>query len=180
MVSICRNTTPGLTLMRIALVATLLAALFAALPVAAQWTDVGSTRAASEREALVRSDDAAELRIWLDKTSGLHLQFMLAPGLLAFAPGGCVTLQVDDYAIPDLSAPEYECSSDGASIQLLLTQVKNRQINSPILLDLMNGKRVELRYRLAHAGYGSAQFSLKGSKQALTDTLGGDITIIGD
>jgi len=154
-------------------------ALFAAVPVYAQWTDVGSERAATEREAVVRSENTAEIRIWLDDTQALRMQFKLTPGLVAFAPQGCITIQVDDHEMLDLSAPAYECSADGASVELLLTQVEDNQLDSPLLLDLMNGRRVQLRYRLSHAGYQSAQFSLRGSKQALIDSLGEDIEIIG-
>lgn len=151
-----------------------------ALPAHAQWTDVGSTRAATEREAVVRSDTRAELRIWLDDEQALRLQFKLTPGLVSFAPQGCLTLQVDGQPMQDLAAPEHECSSDGESVRLLLTRVEDNQVDSPTLLDLMNGKKVNLRYRLAHSGYSTEQFSLKGSKQALIDTLGADIRIIGD
>lgn len=161
-------------------IATMLALSLLALPVRAQWTDVGSTRAVTEREAVVRSDTRAELRIWLDDEQVLRLQFKLAQGLVSFAPKGCFTLQVDEQPIQDLSAPEHECSSNGASVQLLLTRLEDKQVDSPTLLDLMNGKKVNLRYRLAHAGYGTEQFSLKGSKQALRDTLGDDIKIVGD
>ncbi|MFT5446772.1 MAG: hypothetical protein ACI9DC_001947 [Gammaproteobacteria bacterium] len=151
-----------------------------ALSARAQWTDVGSTRAVTQLEAVVRSDTRAELRIWLDDEQALRLQFKLTPGLVSFAPQSCITLQVDEQPIQDLSAPEHECSSDGGSVQLLLTQVEGEQVDSPTLLDLMNGKKVNLRYRLEHAGYGTEQFSLKGSKQALSDTLGADIRIIRD
>jgi hypothetical protein len=150
------------------------------LSVAAQWTDVGSERATTEREAVVRSDSRAELRIWLDAEQALHLQFKLTPGLVSLAPEGCLTLQVDEQPMQDLSAPEHECSTDGESVRLLLTRVEEKQVDSPTLLDLMNGKSVNLRYRLMHAGYGTEQFSLKGSKQALRDALGADIRIVGD
>ena len=153
-------------------------ALCAAMPVCAQWTDVGSVRAATEREAVVRSENSAELRIWLDDEQALHMQFRLAPGLIAFAAQGCATIQVDSLAIQDLSAPEFECKTDGASVQLLLTRVENDQVDSVMLLNLMNGRRVRLRYRLLHAGYGAAEFSLKGSKQALRDSLGENVTIV--
>jgi hypothetical protein len=166
-------TRPGLAHAAVAL------ALFAAAPVYAQWTDVGSQRAATEREAVVRSENAAEIRIWLDETQALRMQFKLAPGLVAFAPQGCATVQIDDHELQNLSAPAYECSTDGASVQLLLTRMENNQLDSPLLLDLMNGRRVQLRYRLSHVGYQSAQFSLRGSKQALSDSLGEDIEIIG-
>ena len=130
----------------------------------AQWTDVGSTRAITELEAVVHSDTRAELRIWLDDEQALRLQFKLTPGLVSFAPKSCITLQVDEQPMQDLSAPEHECSSDGESVQLLLTRVEDEQVDSPTLLDLMNGRKVNLRFRLEHAGYGIEQFSLKGSK----------------
>ena len=49
-----------------------------------------------------------------------------------------------------------------------------------MLRNLMNGRRVNLRYRLVHAGYGSKQFTLRGSKQALIDSLGPSVKIVGD
>lgn len=134
-----------------------------AVAVNAQWTDVGSARAATEREALVRSDTRAELRIWLDNEQTVRVQFKLAPGLVSFASQGCITLQVDELPMQDLSAAEHECSTNGANVELLLVRLDGKRVNSPLLLDLMNGRRVNLRYRLSHAGYGTEQFSLKGS-----------------
>lgn len=150
----------------------------ASTPIYAQWNDVESTRSASKREALVLSEHSAELRIWLDEEHAVHMQFKLAPGLVGIAPHECVTIQVDTLAMQDLSAATHECSSAGQSAQLLLTRAQNGQINSPMLRALMNGRGVTLRYRLSHAGYGSEQFSLKRSKQALSDALGENVKII--
>lgn len=154
--------------------------LSASMPIYAQWSAVASTRSASQREAMVRSENAAELRIWLDEEHAVRMQFKLAPGLVGIAPDQCVTIQIDTLAMQDLSAAAHECSSDGESAQLLLIRAQDGQIDSPMLRNLMNGQRVTLRFRLSHAGYGAAQFSLKRSKQTLSDALGEGVTITGD
>jgi hypothetical protein len=150
---------------------------FTSTAVYAQWSDVASTRSLSEREALVHSENAAELRIWLEQDHTVRMQFKLAPGLVGLSQE-CVTIQIDDAAMHDLSATAFECATDGDSVRLLLARAENDRINSAVLADLMNGRRVTLRYRLSQAGYGSARFSLKGSKQALGDVLSADMTVV--
>ena len=155
----------------------LLGLLSMAMPAQAQWSDIETNISASGRAALVKSDNDARLSIWLDKENILFAQFDLAPGLLAFDEKICPTFQIDLTQIKNLSSSTHQCSVAEAHVRFQVTQVQNNQIDSPMLLQFMNGSRVTVRYRLKYAGYGAETFSLKGSKQALKDALGDGITV---
>lgn len=130
--------------------------------------------------AWVRNEDGARLRIWVDAEAQVRAAFRLPPGLLALDPSGCPTLHVDQLAVEDLSAPDHACAVEHAQAKVVLARARDGQVHSPTLLHLMNGTRLTVRYRLIRGGYGAADFSLSGSKQALTDALGEGISVTGD
>jgi hypothetical protein len=130
--------------------------------------------------AWVRNEDGARLRIWVDAESQVHAAFTLPRGLLALDPAGCPSLQVDQLPMQDLAAPEHECSVENARAKVVLARASDGHVDSPTLLNLMNGTRLTVRYRLIRGGYGTADFSLRGSKQALTDALGEEVQVTGD
>ncbi len=144
----------------------------------AQWSAVpSSANTESGNDALVRSEEGGELRIWLDVDSYLRASFRLEGGLARLDEAGCPTFQIDDTRPEDLSEPAHECSVDGTSAQVVLTQVSEGELDSRTLVRLMNGSRLGVRYRLAHAGYGAITFSLRGSKQALLRALGDQVQV---
>ena len=53
-------------------------------------------------------------------------------------------------------------------------------IASGTLLELMNGTSLTLRYHLGGLGYREAEFSLRGSKQALNAALGERVRVLAD
>jgi len=142
-------------------------------PAAAQWTTTEAQDAGGERSvALARNGDGAEIRIRLDADSRVLASFRLPPGLMRLDPRGCPTFQIDERTPEDLSRERHACTVDGARAQLVLARAEDGSLDSLTLLELMNGSELTVRYRLAHAGYRAARFSLRGSKQALTTTLG--------
>ena len=162
---------------KLALSATLLGLLASSVAAVAQWSAVESDKAANGREAMVKSDYDARISIWLDKENILFAQFELASGLIALDEQICPTFQIDLNVINNLTAAEHRCEVSGAQVRFQLTQAQDNTIDSPLLLQFMNGSRVIVRYRLKHAGYGAQTFSLKGSKQALINVFGDDITV---
>ena len=157
----------------------LLLAALAASPAHAQWV-AGRTAADGGRpEASARAEDGARIRLWMDAQRRLHAAITLAPALLHLDPDGCPTLQIDERQTEDLSHERHLCTVDAAQAALVLGEADEGQIESPTLRGLMNGSRLTVRYRFAHAGYGASSFSLRGSKQVLTSMLDG-ITVAGD
>jgi hypothetical protein len=144
-----------------------------ACPAAAQWNTATDYTGTSPRNtATVRNENGAQVDLWLDEDARLRLVFSLPRGLVALAPDLCPTFQVDDRPSEDLSGPEHACSARGGEATLTLAQAREQQVRSATLLELMNGSSLTVRYRLEHAGYGAAEFTLKRSKQALYDVLG--------
>lgn len=155
-----------------------LAVCLAPAAVEAQWSAVPSEgNTESGNDALVRSEEGGELRIWLDVDSHLRASFRLGTGLARLDEAGCPTFQIDDTQPEDLSEPSHECSIDGATAQVVLARVNEGELDSRTLVRLMNGSRLVVRYRLAHAGYGAITFSLRGSKQSLLEALGDQVAV---
>ncbi len=149
----------------------------------AQWSSIAETSAgdgAVHQNALVTNERGASLRIFLASDNRLIAKFQLNKGLLSLDPVTCPTLQIDTYLPEDFNLAEFQCEITGAQASITLTQVKEEQLESKTFLELMNGRRLMIRYRLQGAGYGQQAFSLKGSKQALKATLTHGIVVIGD
>jgi len=158
-----------------------LCGMLAGWPAAAQWSTVTEHDAEPSRSvATVLNEGGARLRIWVDDDDRLRAAFRLPHGLVILAPDVCPTFQVDDRPIEDLSTPEHACSTSADEATLTLSQTGDGEVNSATLLELMNGTRLTVRYRLTHAGYSATEFTLKRSKQALSDALGEGLSVQAD
>jgi len=155
-----------------------LAALAAPWPAAAQWTTV--TGDGEPPQAAVRNDEGAEVRIRLVDERRVHATYRLPAGLARLDPAGCPTFQIDRRVPENLATEAHECRVSGAGSDAVLAEIVNGRVESPTLLELMNGSELTVRYRLLHAGYGASRFTLRHSKQALSDALGAGVEVAGD
>ncbi len=130
--------------------------------------------------ATVRSGDGAVLRIWLDAERQLRASFDLGDGLAALDAASCPTFQIDDQRAENLGHERYACEVNGVAARVIFGRVEENKIDSSVLLNLMNGSQLEVRYRLSRGGYGGTRFTLRRSKQALNDALGEDVAVAGD
>jgi hypothetical protein len=162
----------------LALAVALVALATAPRPAMAQWRSVGLD--GGRLQAEVRNAEGARIRIWVDDRRFLRATFRLPPGLARLDPAGCPTFQVDDRVAENLATEAHACSVEGVRSEVVLAQVSGTRVESPTLLDLMNGEQLTVRYRLQHAGYGASRFTLRGSKQALSDALGVGVRVAGD
>jgi hypothetical protein len=150
---------------------------------AQQWRSVNHTPQAPElpaKAALINASDGHGLRVFLDAESRILARFELPAGLRLLDPAGCPTLVVDEFEIQALHVPEGRCRVDDASATIELARVEDGAVDSPLVLQLLNGEELEIRYRLRHAGYDSVRFTLKRSKSVLLATLPGGTVIVGD
>jgi hypothetical protein len=155
-----------------------LAFALASCPAAAQWRSVNPD--GGRAQAQVRNDEGAEIRIWMDDQRVLRATFRLPAGLARLDPDGCPTFQIDDRAAEDLATEAHACSVEGDRSEVALAQVSQDRVGSPTVLNLRNGDYLTVRYRLQHAGYGASRFTLRGSKQALSDALGEGVRVTGN
>ena len=149
----------------------------------ARWTSIDEANAGDDaivHNAVVNNEHGASLRIYLTRDQRLIGKFTLGKGLLSLDPVTCPTLQIDKETPEDFNLTEHQCEVTGAQARFIFTQVNNWQLESKTFLDLMNGRRLIIRYRLQGAGYGRQAFTLKGSKQALKATLTDDMVVIDD
>ncbi len=168
----------GVTPARRWIAALALAALAAARPAAAEWTTVADE--GQPPQAQVRNDEGAEVRIRLVDGRVVHATYRLPAGLARLDPAGCPTFQIDKRVPENLATGAHACRVTGDGSEVVLADVVDGRVESPTLLELMNGGVLTVRYRLLRGGYGSSRFTLRHSKQALNDALGDGIIVAGD
>lgn len=100
--------------------------------------------------------------------------------LEGFAPDHCPTLQVDDGVPVVLPTGGTSCLLDATRARFSLGRIENGSIVvSDVLLELMNGNRLIFRYRTRVGDYRETEFTLLGSMQAVSDSLGTGVTVSG-
>jgi len=159
----------------------LLAVLLAVSPDArCEWTVTSRndlTRSGEVRVASTRNDAGYTLEIYRDSDNAVRSRFTLPDGLLAFAGGTCPTYQIDRGTPINRSVNAAPCLTNGSWSELVLGYVTDNHIASSSLLAVMNGINIVFRFKLENGDYRSTQFSLQGSKRALIEVFGENISI---
>lgn len=146
----------------------------------AQWRAedmVAATGAGTDKMAVVEDPAGYRLEIYKDPGGVVHGAFRLRQGFEVFAEGGCPTFRVDRSRALNLSEYASPCVPLKGRTEFVLGTVQDSRIKSPILLQLMNGHEMVLRYHLADVGYRETTFELRRSKQALAEAIGADVTV---
>ena len=144
----------------------------------AQWRSVDLDGTGLRAE--VRNDGGAVVHITLETEGRVIATFRLPQGLVSLDSRSCPTWQIDDNVAEAARDSERACEVDAGSARFPVGRVQDSRVRSPTLLRLMDGRELVVRYRLRHAGYGIARFSLRRSKQALSDVLGESVEVIAD
>jgi len=147
----------------------------------AEWrivTHVDSTDQAQTLIAQLKNEDDYILEIYRDSVNAVRGRFTLASGLIAFADRFCPTFQLDKGAAMNLSINNAPCLSDSLWAEYILGYITDSRIESSPLLGMMHGISITFRFRLKNGDYRSTHFSLQGSRGALTEAIGSDITIL--
>jgi hypothetical protein len=149
------------------LVGTLLSA--AAL---AQWRVTQETPSGSERRidvALVDNESGHELRLFNDDAQYLHGIFTIRGGFDTIDPRVCPTYRVDEREPKRVTFADARCRIQPKSVEFTLGAAGD--LDDRELRRLMNGSNLVFRYRLGGGNYRETQFTLRGSKYALTTAL---------
>jgi len=127
--------------------------------------------------ALTQTADGHRLEVFRGEQGAVYGDLVLPPGLQRFSETLCPTFQVDKRRPKSLDEDREGCQLDGQRARFPLGTVEEARIVSPILVQLMYGSTVVFRYQLQHVGYAEATFSLQGSRQALAEAIGPEVTV---
>lgn len=127
--------------------------------------------------AYSRNNDGYSLEIYRDSSNTIYGRFILPGHLLILADDNCPTYQIDRGAPTNRSVDDSPCLTRGNWAEFTLGYVNNNHIDSPSLLAIMNGIDIVFRFKLENGDYRRTEFSLQGSKFAVTSMLGEDISI---
>ena len=150
---------------------------------AAQWEIATGSPLGARGEvqiARVSNSGGDSLSVFLDAESTLRAQFEVSDRLAALDTATCPTYLVDAGEPQVARFGADRCLVAGSSAIFALGAVDGDVIDSEALLELMNGTLMTVRYHLGGLGYREAEFSLRGSKQALNNAIGGSIRIVTD
>ena len=155
-----------------------------ACPVAsAQWHVVEDTPAglaSAINVAVVDNDSGHRVRVFRDATAVVRGEFSIGEGFRQLAADTCPTFHIDDNPPVAASNAEGPCRIDGSRATFELGEVRGEAIRADSLFWMMNGKRLVFLYRLERLGYHRTEFSLGGSKQALREALGHDVSVVAE
>lgn len=147
----------------------------------AQWQTVtGSPPGAREDVQIARVSNRSgdTLSVFVDADDTVRAQFDVADVLTPLDPQTCPTYLVDDGAPKAARFGPDRCLVAGGRAIFALGVVALDAIASDALLNLMNGTVVTIRYHTDGVGYRDAQFSLRGSKQALNAAIGSGVRVV--
>jgi len=147
----------------------------------AEWaivTNVNSTGQADTLIAQIKNEDDYILEIYRDAVNAIRGKFTLASGLISFADRFCPTFQIDKGPAMNSSINNAPCLSDAIWAEYILGYITDSRIESSQLLGMTHGLSITFRFRLKNDDYRSTHFSLRGSKRALTEAIGSDITVL--
>ena len=172
---------PGAVAGRLGAAGATLALVLAAAP--AVWAEPWAFRSVAGeggalRQAYVGNASGQDLEISRDPAGTVRGALRLGPGLKSLAPDACPTFQVDEAPAVSLARTASPCVAGAGEALFVLGEIRDDRLRSGLVTQLMNGREVVLRYRLADgAGYGAARFPLTRSKQALAEALGGGVRV---
>lgn len=146
----------------------------------AQWatfTSLGSDDSPSGLIAFSENQDGYRFEIYKDQGEIIKSRFKLKNGLLTFSNGICPTFQIDNGTARNKSIDNTSCIIASNWSEYIIGKVINNQINSSVLVALMDGITLKFRFRLANGDYRETSFSLTGSKRSLTSVIGVQVLV---
>lgn len=138
----------------------------------AQWRVTQETRSGAGETihvAVIDNDSGHQLRLFNDDAQNLHGIFTIRGGFDTIDPGVCPTYRVDEREQKRVTFAEGRCQIQPKSVEFTLGpagDLDNRELRR-----IMNGSSIVFRYRLSGGNYRETQFTLRGSKYALTTAV---------
>jgi hypothetical protein len=142
------------------------------VPAHAQWRVAQETPNGSSKRiniAMVENDSGHSLRLYHDDTQTVRGLFTIRGGYDTMDPGGCPTYRVDEREPKRVTFDKQRCRIVLKQAEFTLGKSgygRNRQLHR-----IMNGNTLVFRYRLGGGNYRETEFTLKGSKYALTTAV---------
>lgn len=155
----------------------LVAGLLIAQSAPAQWRVGQDTPEGSSTRidvAMVENESGHALELYSDDTQTVRGTFTIRGGFDTIDPGTCPTYRVDERAPDHVTFAGERCRILPKEAQFTLG--RGGDPRNPQLRRIMNGSRLVFRYRLGNGTYRETEFTLKGSKYALTTAIpGGEV-----
>ena len=149
----------------------------------AEWTVVTHTNTDTNLQTNVahtENEDGYSLEIYQDHAGVVRSRFSMHTSNRRLDTKLCPSFQIDRNPVRNRSINDAMCLIQTKWSEFILGYTIENQINSTLLLQFMNGNQITYRFRTAHSGYIETVFSLRGSKKALTDAVGGNPVITND
>ena len=127
--------------------------------------------------AVVSSAGGEELALYRDRLNQVHLQFQLAGTFTSFAADRCPTFQIDTQQPLHHFAVGKVCHLEHKRARIKLGAVRNRELVSAAVDQLMNGTQIAFRYVTTDGAYHEADFPLGGSSLAVSRALGRGVRV---
>lgn len=135
------------------------------------------SRVGETRVAYTENDAGYSMEIYRDASDAVRSRFSLPGGMLAFASGTCPTYQIDRGMPANRSINDAPCLTANRWAEFVLGYISGSHIASSRLLAIMNGITIVFRFKLENGDYRSTQFSLQGSKRAMTEVFGEEVSV---
>lgn len=104
--------------------------------------------------------------------------FILPDRMFSLGQSFCPTYQIDRKAADNRSFDTAPCTVRNDTAEFVLGRISSNQVQSSLLLTVLNGNAVVFRFRLEDGSYRETTISLAGSKRAITEIIGHDIAIL--
>ena len=155
----------------------LIVTLLIAQTASAQWRvgqDTPDGSSARIDVAMVENDSGHTLELYSDDTQTVRGTFTIRGGFDTIDPGTCPTYRVDERQPDHLTFAGERCRILPKEAHFTLGGSGDPR--NPQLRRIMNGSRLVFRYRLGNGIYRETEFTLRGSKYALTTAIpGGEV-----
>jgi hypothetical protein len=158
----------------------LIALLTLAPAAAAQWEAEPDPGRDGRLQAMVSNPEGDRLTVVRRDDDQVVGTFTLGRGFDRLREGSCPSFAVDEAPPVALGRAASPCATEGDQASFTLGRVDEDTLVSPLVLQLMNGRELTLRYPLQARGYRETRFVLRGSKQALSDALGAGVDVRGE
>ncbi|NIM29591.1 MAG: hypothetical protein GTO67_11450 [Gammaproteobacteria bacterium] len=138
-------------------------------PALAQWRVAQDRPSGSSQRidvAVVENESGHRLRFYSDDTENVRALFTIRGGFDSMDPGACPTYRIDNRDPRRVTFEEQRCRILPKQVEFTLGKTglnQNRELKR-----IMNGNNLVVRYRLGSGIYRETQFTLSGSKYALT------------
>lgn len=148
---------------------------------AADWTTITETAAdgATQRDsARVTNPEGHFLIVQRDSNGVIRGTFSLNGDGTPLDERSCPSIRIDDQKPRALTELDGPCEIEDRTAQFTLGVISDGVIQSILLTQLINGKRIFVWYHVKNRGYQETEFTLRGSMQALMKAMDEQVKVL--